>query len=273
MKKIKNLLGLMIIGLSLIFTSCSNVEPTEEGFIYRPYTSGIDTTETYNGTTEAVAPWNSMIKYNILQQSRNYTSSVMDKNGTEITVIVSINYNPMKGRTSKLHTTHGLGYEESFVDVKVKGAIKNVIGRYTYEEVYSTHREALETEIDDMLSTEFHDNFITYNFCEIADVNLPKNISEEIVNKETQKQRNLTAFEKKVEEMNLANARIEKARGDSSLLISANFEASSIEVISKQLAKSKDYIDYTRWNKWDGVGSPWGSGNVYGDKAVTILKQ
>ena len=56
-----------------------------------------------------------------------------------------------KGASAKLHLLHGERYAESFIDKKVKGAIKDVIGRYTYVEVYSTKRESLEQEIEKIL--------------------------------------------------------------------------------------------------------------------------
>ena len=175
--------------------SWTDVNPGEEGFIYRPYTGGIEQNAVYTEGTVFIAPWNEMITYNILQQSRNYSSKVMEKNGMEIGIDVTINYNPMQNNTAKLHLKHGKAFESSFIDAKVRGVIKDVIGRYTYEEIYSTKREALETEMDTIFQSEFPANFISYNFCEIADVNLPENVKIAITEKETQKQRNQKAKE------------------------------------------------------------------------------
>jgi regulator of protease activity HflC (stomatin/prohibitin superfamily) len=197
----------------------------------------------------------------------------MDKNGTDIGLVVAVNYHAMKGKTPQLHLKHGEGYAESFIDKKVKGAIKDVIGRYTYVEVYSTKRETLEQEIEKIIDGDFGGNFITLDFVEIADVNLPANIAAEITNKETQKQRNQTAKEKQTEQEYLANARIEKARGDSSLIVSARFKSEAIKLEAEQIGKNPQYIELKKWENWDGKGSPYGSGNVFGDKAVTILKQ
>ena len=40
---------------------------------------------------------------------------------------MTINYNPMQGKTPNLHLKHGKAYENSFVDAKVRGVIKDVI--------------------------------------------------------------------------------------------------------------------------------------------------
>lgn len=242
-----------LIAIIMFFMSWSDVEQGSEGFMYRPYGGGIDQKETISEGTYFVAPWNSIIQYNVRQQSRKYKSEVMDENGTEIAAMVSVNYHAERGKTAKLHLLHGENYAESFIDQKVKGAIKDVIGRYTYVEIYSTKREAIENEIEDILSKDFKGNYVLMDFVEIADVNLPTNIANEITVKETQKQKNNTAELKKNEQRFLADAKIETARGDSAkLIINSTAEAMSIKIKQQQLSKSPQYIEYLKAQAWDG---------------------
>lgn len=272
-KKIGRYVAIGVTGLILLilfFMSWQDVEPGEEGFIYRPYGGGVDKTIAYHEGTQFIAPWNEMITYSILQQTQNYKSTVMDKNGTDITVEIAVNYSVKKEESALLHLKWGKGYI-TFIDDKSQGAIKNVIGKYTYEEVYSTKRNVLEGEIINILKDEFTKNHLNLAYVEIKDVDLPANIAKEIVAKETQKQRNLTAKEKQQEEEYLANARIEKARGDSSLIVSAKFKAEAIKLEAEQIARNPQYIELKKWEKWDGVGSPYGESNVFGS-GVSILK-
>jgi len=265
-------IGVMVLILVvLFFMSWTDVNPGEEGFVFRPYGKGVDKQRSYKEGTFFIAPWNEMITYNTRQQSKNYSSEVMDINGTDIIVKVAVNYAAKSSKTADLHLKHGPGYI-SFIDDKAKGAIKDVIGRYTYEQVYSSKREILEGEIESILQSDFKGNYITLHYVEIADVNLPPNIAQEITNKETQKQRNLTAKEKEKEEEYLANAKIERARGDSSLIVSAKYKAEAIALEAAQIAKNPQYIELKKWEKWDGIGSPYGESNVFGSD-VSILKQ
>jgi prohibitin 1 len=259
-----------LIGIIFFITSWEDVEQGSEGFLYKPYSGGIQKELIYDEGTYFVAPWNEMVTYNVRQQSKRDTTTVMDINGTDITIVLSTNYSAAKGKSPKLHLKHGPGYIQ-VIDDKVKGAIKDVVGRYTYQEVYSTKREALEEEIEEILREDFTKNFITLNYVELADVNLPGAIASEIVSKETQKQRNLTSELKKTEEKNLADARIEKARGDSSLIITAIFKAEAIKKEAQQLSKNPQYIEYVKWKGYaDGQGSPYGSGNVFGSGTGVI---
>jgi len=244
-KKVGRLVAFGVIGfiaVVIFFMSWQNIEPGEQGFVYKPYGGGVDKEMVYDEGTKFIAPWNEMITYSIRQTSKTYDQTVMDKNGTDIRVSIAVNYSAKKGKIAQLHLKHGPGYI-SIIDDKTKGAIKNVIGRYTYEEVYSTKREALEGEIEAMLVKEFKGNYVDLNYVEIADVNLPPNIAQQITEKETQKQRNLTAKEKQKEEEYLANARIEKARGDSSLIVSARFKAEAIKLEASQISKNPQYIE------------------------------
>jgi len=257
MKNQIKLIGLGIVGLFVIiflFMSWEDVEPGQEGFLYSPYGGGVNTEVNYNEGTYFIAPWNDIITYNIRQQSRNYESQVMDKNGTDIGVVVGVNYHAEKSKTALLHLKHGDGYAESFVDKKVKGAIKDVIGRYTYIEIYSTKREAIEKEIEEILTSDFEGNYVALDFVEIADVNLPKNIANEITVKETQKQKNKTAELMQTEQEFLANAKVATARGDSlALIINSSAEANSIKIKQAQLRQSPQYIEYMKALKWNGV--------------------
>lgn len=273
-KKIGKYITLGVVGLILVvifFMSWQDVEPGEQGFVYRPYGGGIKVDEPlYDEGTFFIAPWNEMITYSVRQETAKYVSTVMDINGTNIEVDIAVRYSVKKGMASRLHKQHGRNYIE-FIDDMSKGAIKDVIGRYTYEQVYSSKREALEGEIEDLLKEDFDKNFVTLAYVEIADVNLPANIAQQITEKETQKQRNLTAKEKQKEQEYLANARIEKARGDSSLVISARFKAEAIELEASQISRNPQYIELKKWEKWDGIGSPYGEGNVFGS-GVSVLK-
>jgi prohibitin 1 len=280
---------LTLIVLVTFMASWVDVPQGSEGFMYQPYGGGVQQEKTYTEGTYFVAPWNEMVSYNTRQQSRTYESQVMDKNGTDITMVIAINYSAIKGQTPKLHLKHGPSTEivdsetgvlievsggyVNFIDDKVKGAIKDVVGRYTYEEVYSTKRETLEGEIESILTRDFEGNYIQLHYVEIADVNLPKSIQDEITAKETQKQRNMKSELMKIEEKNLADAKIEKSRGDSSLVISAQFKALAIKKEAEQLKANPSYIEYIKWKGFaDGEGSPYGTGNVFGT-GTGILKE
>ena len=265
-------IGVLVVILLVGFImSWKNVNPGEEGFVYHPYGGGVDKERTFNEGTIFIAPWNEMITYNTRQQSKNFTSEVMDINGTDIIVKVAVNYAATGGKTADLHLKHGPSYI-SFIDDKAKGAIKDVIGRYTYEQVYSSKREALEGEIESILQKDFEGNYLTLHYVEIADVNLPQKIPPGDNYLYFTKKSTFHTYTRSNRARIFSKTPPEKARGDSSLIVSAKFKAEAISLEAAQISKNPQYIELKKWEKWDGIGSPYGESNVFGS-GVSILKQ
>lgn len=272
--KIK-LIGASIIGLFaliILFNSWTTIKPGERGFMYKPFQHpSIDPERVYNEGTYFMLPWNKMIVYDVFRKSNEYEQKFLDKSGMDIDLSVAINYNIIPTEVARLHLQFREEYV-NFVDEIARGAFKDIIGRYTYEEVYSTKREELEQEMEEKIQAGFKGNYLTLNYVKIIDVVLPQEIQDQIQRKETQKQRNLTAKEKALEERYLADAKIEKARGDSAAVVTAKYKAEAIRLESQTLRNNPEYIELKKWEKWDGVGSPYGTNNVFGDKAISILK-
>lgn len=264
-------IGLLVIGfIMLVFASYITVEPGEEGFIYRPWSGGMDTSQVYTNGAHIIWPWDKMIIYDMREQSKDYNSEVLDKNGLPVKISAAVNYKIMTGQSLKIHLEYGVNYQVKLVDKKTRGAIKDVVGKFSAEELYSTKRDVLETEIETILTEAFTSENVELSFVEIADVDLPASIQKGIENKEVQEQRNLLAKKKKLEATYLADAKIETARGDSTKkVIEAAAEAQSIEMIQEQIALSPQYIQYRQIERWDGS---IGTGNVFSGEGVNLFK-
>lgn len=263
---------LVLFALIILFNSWTTIKPGERGFIYKPFMSpSINPDKVYHEGTYFMLPWNKMIVYEVFRKSNEYEQKFLDKSGMDIDLSVAINYNIIPDQVALLHLEFREEYE-NFVDEIARGAFKDIIGRYTYEEVYSTKREELEQEMEEKIEVGFEGNHLRLNYVKIIDVVLPKDIQDQIQRKETQKQRNLTAKEKALEERYMADAKIEKARGDSAAVITARYKAEAIRLESEALHANQGYIELKKWEKWDGEGSPYGSNNVFGDRAISILK-
>jgi prohibitin 1 len=243
MKEIFNFTMLAVMALFMVSCGTDN-EPGVKSMYYNSWGSGLDTAKVYSEGFHMHAPWAEHIQYDSRNQTRTYSSKVMDKNGTEVTVVTGVNYSINSAKMAKLHLTHGANYAASIIDVKVKGAIKDVAGRYTYEELYGDKREALETEIEDILTRDFAENYLILSFVEVADVNLPAPIAQQIIDKEKQKQKNLKSRLMEEEKTNLAKARVVEAEGFRDAEIAkAQGEAEAIKIKNKALSQSPKFIE------------------------------
>lgn len=261
-KKRNNILGLVSL---FIFSACAEVEIGHEGYFYRPYGEGLDEQTVYENGIHSCAPWNDIHQVNTQEQSVNIQSEVLDKNGLGVTISVSANFSVRNGEGGMLLSEVGTKYVEKIVNPIAKGAIKDVAGRYGAEELYSTKREKLETEIEDIVKKAIEKKHLHLYFVEVADVDLPPVISKAIERKEEQEQKNSLAEKRKIEATNNAIAQYERAKGDS--LADVTRAAGAAEAYKKKRLELNDNLIKQQFiDKWDGKLP------VYG-QTPTIFKQ
>lgn len=269
----KNLLSLLVFIVFL--TSCMDVEPGHQATIHHPYSSGHDVENVYEPGVHSKAPWNDAFHYDMRQQKyRTQMNDVLDKNGMNVNIDVTVMYHIQNGKSGYLHEAVGPDFEDKLIAPFTHGAAKEVVGKYDAKELYSTKRTALETEMFDKLIEDLTGQYIIIDKVIVTDVDPPQAITAAIEAKEAQKEKNLLAAEKKQQEINLADALREKAKGNAdATLIEAEAEAKRIQLLQQQIAKSPLYIDYLETQarlKWDGN---LGDNNVFGDNSPILLNR
>ncbi|MDD3892914.1 MAG: SPFH domain-containing protein, partial [Bacteroidales bacterium] len=114
-----------------------------------------------------------------------------------------------------LHEIFGKFYVNQLVVPEVRSAVRQVAGRYTAEEIYSTKRSEVEKAIIDETNNSLSENFIDMRALLIRSINLPTQIQQAIENKLTQEQEFL-AYQFKLErEKSEAERRRIGAEGES----------------------------------------------------------
>jgi len=177
----------------LIFLSQSSVTISagQSGVLFRTFGGGIDREVTYGEGFHIIAPWNEMIKYEVRQQEKLERMAVLSSNGLEISLEVSIWYQPRLDKLALLHQQKGVDYAERVVAPAIRSATRSVIGRYTPEEIYSTKRDAIQKEIQIETKKILDSQFIQLNECLVRDITLPPTIKTAIENKLKQEQESL----------------------------------------------------------------------------------
>ena len=131
-----------------------------------------------------------MYVYNIKEQTAEESMDVLDKNGLSISVEVSVRFNPMPNKIGYVHEIFGTNYVNVLVIPEVRSAVRQVMGRYSAEEIYSTKRSEVELSIIEETEKSFSNerNNIQMNALLIRSINLPANITIAIENKIRQEQ-------------------------------------------------------------------------------------
>ena len=248
-----------IVGLFALVTlitfaaSFEEVPFGQEGYEYVSYGSnkGLNQVTPYSEGRSWIAPWNDLLLISVQEQSSDYHSEVLDKNGLDVTVDCIVNFQLQKGAGGRILSEVGINWVNIIVDKATRGAIRDVAGKYTAEELYSTKRDQMEVEIWEKIQPRLEVYNITLVDIQISDVDLPKPIRDAITSKMEQEQKNQKAEKMKAEAEYLAEAKVETARGDSLAdVIRAAGTAEAFKIKRKELTKE---LLQEQWiKKWNG---------------------
>ncbi|HPF94587.1 MAG TPA: prohibitin family protein, partial [Tenuifilaceae bacterium] len=156
------IIGVVAVILLLIFSSRMFyvIQPGERGVIFRPFTSGLDKENIQLPGFQVIAPWNDLHIYDVKEQKAEETMDVLDKNGLKVIIDVSVRFNPIYGEIGSLHEVFGKFYINQLVIPEVRSSVRQVAGRFTAEEIYSTKRSEVEQTIIEETNRILGENFI-----------------------------------------------------------------------------------------------------------------
>jgi len=127
--------------------------------------------------------------YNIKQQEEFESGMrVLSSNGLEISLDVSVLYQPDIEELGLLHKTKGEDYLHIVIVPEIRAVARSVIGRYAPEQLYSTKRDAIQNEIYEETKKKVEPQHVQINSVLVRDVTLRPSIKEAIQRKLTQEQ-------------------------------------------------------------------------------------
>lgn len=213
----KLLIGVgIVVVLLLIFGNSmfKIVDAGERGVIFRPFGDGLDTSRVYDEGLHLIAPWNKFTIYNVKERTSEETMDVLDRNGLSINVDITVRYFPTYRELPFLHQNFGKDFKLQLVVPEVRSTVRQVMGRYTAEEIYSKKRALVETEIIEESTEKLNENFITTKAVLIRSINLPPQIKDAIEMKLGQEQESLAYEFKLQKEKKEAERRRIQAEGE-----------------------------------------------------------
>ena len=232
-------IGLPIILLAfvlIIFVSKSsiNIGYGEAGVLFKTFGGGVVTDKApLSEGFHIIAPWNKVYIYNVKQQEFfEGNMQVLSSNGLEISLDVSVLYQPIYNVLGLFHKTKGENYVNIVLIPQIRAVARSVVGRYTPEQLYSTKRDAIQNEIYEETQKVVENQHIQLNAVLVRDVSLPLAIKEGIERKLIQEQEALE-YEFRIEK---AKQEAEKQRIDAEGKAAANrlLSASITNMILKE---------------------------------------
>jgi regulator of protease activity HflC (stomatin/prohibitin superfamily) len=191
----KRLLPFIFVGVIAIFVLMGlsssifyKVGPSERAVIFYPFGQGLDKDRIIEPGTHLKAPWNDVIVYEIAEISTDENMDINDKSGLSIHVDVTVRYFPMPDKIGYIHEKFTKEFASRFVIPEVRSVARQVMARYTAEEVYSTKRAEVEGSIKSETEKILNANFVSATAVLIRSIKLPDQIRVAIENKLQQQQ-------------------------------------------------------------------------------------
>lgn len=124
------------------------VFPGQAGVYFkRFFNKGTVIEKSYGEGLHFILPWNKMYIYDVRIQELKQNVEVLSQNGLTINVQVSVRYYLLKEEVSLLHQKVGEQYREKVIIPSTISSVREVIGKYLPEELYTTSRYIIQDEI------------------------------------------------------------------------------------------------------------------------------
>ena len=192
----------IIVGVIFIIISGSRmfvtIQPGEAAVVFKKFSGGLDKDNVLGQGFHVIAPWNDVIKYDVKDQKAEETIDVLDKNGLSINVDVTILFKAISSKIGYIHENIGADYINIKVIPNMRSVVRQVMGNYTAEEIFSTKRKEVETQITQLTEESLKKDYVQLKNMLIRSVKLPKEIKQAIENKLKQEQEAL-AYKFKLE--------------------------------------------------------------------------
>jgi len=176
--------------------------------------------------------------------------------GQEITVDASVMFEINPDKVVLVHITWQNRYMNDLVRALARGIIRDVVSQYAVEEVVSTKRIELTTQIHDQMAAKLDQNgFILDDFI-LRNVTFSAEYAASVEQKQIAQQqaeqakyvvdqRKQEAEQARQQAQGLADAAVIKAKGDAEArLVQAEAEAQALQMIAQALANNPDLLTY-----------------------------
>lgn len=193
-RKYLPIIVIAVVAFVIIFSLSNSIFYTiqsgERAVIFRKFSGGLDKHNIIGPGFDFKAPWNELYVYDVTENQVEETMDVLDKNGLNISVDITVRFHPMYDSIGEIYETFQRDYVSRLVIPEVRSTVRQVMGRYTAEEIYSTKRPEVEGAIS--LETESvlgaGGNNVIMRAMLIRSIKLPDQIRLAIENKLKQEQ-------------------------------------------------------------------------------------
>lgn len=230
---------IVVIVIVLLFQSVVIVDPGQTGVVV-----------TLGAVSDEVLPEGFHLKNPFIQsvvQMNNRTQKVESK-GTAaskdlqtVTCETAVNYKVLNTASATLYKNVGTNYESTVITPAIMESIKAVTAKFTAEQLI-TSRQQVSEQIRDLLQDKMTPFGISVEVFNIMNFDFSAEFNQAVEAKQTAEQQALKA------QQDLSRIKIEAQQQ----VTQAQAQADSIKLVQEALNTSPQYIEYMKWQKWNG---------------------
>lgn len=163
------------------------IKSGELGVLYRLF-SGTDLTRTYGEGLKIIFPLDELFIYDTRVQEFTRSVDVLSFNGLSVHVSLSCRYTLIREELPALHQEVGPQYETKMILPVLLAAVREVIGTYRPEELYTTHSATIQEEINRVAQEGMTGRHVTFLPILVSSISLPPQVNTAIEEKLRQQQ-------------------------------------------------------------------------------------
>ena len=223
----------------------------EGGVLYKRFFGGTVTDKVFGEGLHVIPPWDKLQVYNVRVQTEYHDFQALSKHGLPLGMTLAIRYRPLYQTLGLLHKNVGPDYLVKVVVPQTEGVIRQAVGQYSAEELYSQNLAIIEGILKESLEKVMQ-RYVLIESVVIRQVMLPDLI--------------IDAIEKKLQEEQLAKAYDYKIARERKEAERKKIEAGGIKAYNETVSSSLNDKVLT----WKGVEATRGLAESKNAKIVVI---
>lgn len=186
-------LGLLIASFFVVLlwsTVVVTVPAGHEGVYFSRFLGGTRERRLPEGTRLKL-PWDTISIYDTRMQADRESTKVLTEDGMTLSIEFVVQYRPLAHRLPLLHRMLGPEYERTVVVPIVVSAVREILGNYAADEIYTRDKSALLAQVDAMVAQRVESFPIDFQAVLLQRIDLPEVMAQGIVEKLLQEQKYL----------------------------------------------------------------------------------
>jgi prohibitin 1 len=172
---------LVLVLLSTLVIGCgTNIPSGHHGVKYMRFRGGTVMGKIYGEGFRWHMPWNDFFVYKTQTDERKEVYHVLSADGASIELETSVWFKPRANKLDSLQISVGPNYYEVVIGPALRGEARSIVGRYKPDEIYSTKREIIASEILKSTTEALEGKYVEVENVIIRNVVLPPKITEAI---------------------------------------------------------------------------------------------